>query len=318
MVDAAGRSPLPPKPKHFRSANLLDIMISTLTAMQPTKAQLMAALKQIEKFSPAPVILSKALKLLADPNSDLTGIADLVGSDPALAADIIRCANSAFYAGGNCKTIADAMQKIGTRETVRLLNLAVGRIVSGRDLTCYGIHGTDFWAESLFNGLFMQALAKESGEADPDEAYTVGLLRFIGRLAINQAIENLRAGLFWLGGESIAQWEQESVGLVQAQAGAMLLGKWRFPETMVRAIAAQDAPMVLEEKSWLAEALFFSSALLPQGAGASFLPSLGASLIMPAIGTEFLHRSGLNSGEVETLLRSTGESFEAIRKNFGA
>ena len=285
--------------------------------IHPTKAQFLAALEEIQKFSPAPVILANALKLLRDPQSDVDSIATLVGSDAALAADVIRCANSAFYAGGRCSSIAEAVQKIGTVETIRLLNFAVARIASGRDLGCYGIRGADFWAESLFNGLFLQALAKETGEAEPGEAYTVGLLRFIGRLAINQTIENLHGGLFWVGGESISKWEQENVGVVQAQAGAILLGKWRFSETMVQAIAGQDAPATLMETSWLAEALFFASSLLPQGIGTPFLPSLGTSFALLPVGSDFMHHYGLDPATVEKLLLTTSEEFDTIRKNFG-
>jgi HD-like signal output (HDOD) protein len=292
-------------------------MLTAPTILHPTKEQFLIALEEIEKFSPAPVILANALKLLRDPQSDVESIAALVGSDPALATDIIRCSNSAFYAGGSCTNIADAVQKIGSLETIRLLNLAVARIASGRDLGCYGIHGADFWAESLFNGLFLQALAKETGEADPDEAYTVGLLRFIGRLAINETIENLRGGLFWIGLESITQWEQDNVGVIQAQAGAMLLAKWRFPEEIVQAIARQDAPETLEEKNWMAEALFFASALLPQGIGTPFMPSVDNSLTILPVGSDFMHHYGLNPAAVEKLLLCTSAEFDRIRQTFG-
>jgi hypothetical protein len=160
-------------------------------------------------------------------------------------------------------------------------------------------------------------LAKETGEVDPDEAYTVGLLRFIGRLAINQTINNLRGGLFWIGNESITQWEQDNVGIVQAQAGAMLLRKWRFSEEMIQAIAGQDAPATLPEKNWLAEALFFASALLPQGVGTPFIPSVGESMTILPVGSDFMHQYGLNSEGVEKLLQTTSAEFDRIRQTFG-
>ena len=292
-------------------------MLLAPPVLHPSKEEFLVALGEIERFSPAPVILANAMKLLRDPQSDVESIAALVGSDPALAADIIKCANSAYYAGGSCQSIGEAVQKIGFKETIRLLNLAVARIASGRDLGSYGIHGSDFWAESLFNGLFISGLAKETGEADPDEAYTVGLLRFIGRLAINQTIDNLRGGLFWIGNESITQWEQDNVGIVQAQAGAMLLRKWRFSDEMIQAIAGQDAPATLPEKNWMAEALFFASALLPQGIGTPFIPSVGESMTILPVGSDFMHHYGLNPQSVEKLLQTTSSEFDRIRQTFG-
>ncbi len=292
--------------------------LPSTSVMKPSKEKFLAALSEIEKFSPAPVILSSAMKLLRDPQSDLESIATLVGRDTALMADLLRCANSAYYGGEKSTTVFEAVQKIGLRETMRLLNLAVARIVSGRDLACYGIHGTDFWSESLFNGLFMHVLARETNGTDPEEAYTAGLLRFIGRLAINQTIENLHGGLFWNGQESISQWELENVGLMQAEAGALLLAKWRFPEATVLAVGAQDAPATLAEGNWLAEALYFSSALLPHGLGTPFLPEVGPTWEASPIVSEFINRHDLSTEAVNTMLQATSTAFEEIRVNFGA
>jgi HD-like signal output (HDOD) protein len=241
----------------------------------------------------------------------------LIGRDPALAADIIRCANSAYFGAGISSSVTDAVQKIGLREAIRALNLAVARIASNRDLDCYGIHGADYWAECLFNGLFMQALARETGEADPDEAYTVGLLRFIGRLAINQTIDNFHCGIFWDNQESITQWELDSVGIPQSEAGALLLNRWHFPDQMVQGIGMQNTPGNLQEKNWLADALYFSSALLPQGVGRPFLAEAEQVQELPPIGSEFLHANGLTPDSLNALLRTTNRTFDEVRQNFG-
>ena len=299
---------MPPPSPALKSADL--------TAMIPPKETFLLALKQVEKFSPAPVILASALALLRDPQSDLDRIATLVGRDTALATDIIRCSNSAYFGGERSGTVFEAVQKIGVRETLRLVNLAVARIVGQRDLACYGIAGTDVWAESLFNGLFLHVLARETGGSDPEEAYTVGLLRYIGRLAINQTIENLHGGLYWDHQESISKWERDNVGLAQAEAGALLMAKWKFPEAMVRAVGAQDAPATLAEDSWLADALYFSAAMLPQGLGTPFLPAVGPTWTPTPITGEFMHRHDLTAETLDALLLTTSQSFGEIRGNF--
>jgi HD-like signal output (HDOD) protein len=286
--------------------------------MKTPTEQFLLAIARIEKFSPAPLILARAMKLLRDPQSDIADIAALVARDPSLTANLIRWANSAFYGTGlPAQTIDEAVSKIGFRETIHLLNLTVARVVAGRDLGSYGISAEDFWAESLFNGLFLRNLAAETGCADPDEAYTVGLLRFIGRLAINQAIHDLGGGLFWFGDDSIAHWEEESVGFRQSHAGAILLAKWHFSENMIQAIAGQDAPAVRPEPNWLAEALYFASALLPQGLGASFHSVLTEGAAPLPVGSDFMHHYGLTQAAVDTLLASTRQDYDRIRENFG-
>lgn len=286
--------------------------------MKTNQEKFLRAIARIEKFSPAPRILSRAMKLLRDPESEVSGIAELVGSDPSLAADVIRCANSAFYSGcDSAQTIGEAVQKIGFRETIHLLNLAVARLAAGRDLGSYGIAADDFWSESLFNGLFVRNLAAATGRVDPDEAYTVGLLRFVGRLAINECIYVEGGGLFWRGEEPIAVWEMENAGFIQSKAGALLLANWQFPAEMIDAISGQDDPARLGGRSWLAEALHFASLLLPQGLGMPFPVDPAKSATPVPSDNDFMRRSGLTSAAVETLLANTIGEYNHIRQTMG-
>jgi HD-like signal output (HDOD) protein len=285
--------------------------------MKATNEKFLLAIARIETFSAAPRILSRAMRLLRDPQSDLESIVTLVANDPALAADLIRCSNSAFYGHGSpVKTVGEAVQKIGFRETIRQLNLAIARVAAGRDLASYGISADNFWAESVFNGLFLFGLAELTNGADPDEAYTVGLLRFMGRLAIDQAVRDLGAGSANANEMSLTRWEEESVGLNQAQAGAMLLAKWQFSEDMVEAVAKQDSPADAPG-NWLAEGLHFATMLLPREPGAAFRPSPAAATAIPPTGREFMRRNRLTQQTVEALLASTLKSFEQVRGAFG-
>jgi HD-like signal output (HDOD) protein len=283
--------------------------------MKNSQEQFRLAIAQIEKFSPAPAILSRALRLLRDPHADITDIAKLVGSDPSITADLIRCANSVFYGSSEPnQTIGEAIQKIGANETIRLLNLAVTRVVAKQHLASYGISADDFWAESLFNGLFLRNLASVTGRVDTDQAYTVGLLRFIGRLAINQAIEDLGGGLYWLGKESITTWELESVGFSQAQAGTTLLGKWKFSDEMVQAIAGQDDPSSLASPSWLAEALQFTTILFPQGLGVPLQAAPMDDALGAAACVQFMARHHLTQTQITGMVETTFEDYSRTRR----
>jgi len=286
--------------------------------MKTNQDRFLLSIARIEKFSPAPLILARAMKLLRDPSSDVASIAELVGSDPSLAADVIRCANSAYFSGTEpIQTIGEAVQKIGFRETINLLNLAVARLATSRDLASYGISADDYWSECLFNGLFVRNLANANGRVDPDEAYTVGLLRFIGRLAINDYLQNQSASSPGPGDEPIADWEMRNVGFVQSRAGALLLANWQFSTEMVQAISGQDDPTALSGRKWLAEALHFTSLLLPQGLGMPIADGLEKAVPPVPTENEFMRRSGLTPAAVENLLANTCTDFERARQSVG-
>lgn len=280
---------------------------------KPTPEQIQAAISQIESFSPAPQILGRALLLMRDAQCNVETVAALIRGDPALAGDIIRIANSAYFSGEQrAQNVEYALQRIGFREAKRLLTFAVSRILTLGNLKNYCISAEDFWAESLFNGLFMERLAEFTGAADAGDAYTAGLLRYIGRLAINQSIDTLGGGVHWIGTESLSQWEMDNVGLTHARAGGMLLRRWRFPEALSVACEGQERPALLPSPSWLAAALFFISSVVPQDFDQPFNPVLG-----PIADSEFLHPNGLTVESVEKIFADACAAYGEIRQTLG-
>ena len=199
------------------------------------------------------------------------------------------------------------------RETVRLLNVSVARMLTGTDLRAYGVKGDVFWAESLMHGLFLYELAERTGRGDPDEAYTAGLLRFIGRLAIDRLA--LEHGSPRADGVTFSDWEKNAVGFLHSQAGALLLAKWQFVESLVQATAGQDHPERLSQSNWLANALHFAASVLPSDApgGAAAAPRLEALLVAE---DGFMQDNGLSIDDVGRLLLTTREAFALVQSAF--
>jgi HD-like signal output (HDOD) protein len=100
-----------------------------------TKEQFLATIAKTERLVPAPRTLSHAMRLLRSSDSDLSDISDLISRDTALVVDVLRCANSAYYGvGWQVTSIGEAVQIIGFRETIRLLNLVAAHQTASRDL----------------------------------------------------------------------------------------------------------------------------------------------------------------------------------------
>lgn len=284
--------------------------------VKPTKEQFLAAILKIERFSPAPRVLSKALGLLRNPNAEIDDIVALIRTDAALAADIIRGSNSAFYgAGERVSSLDRALQRIGFREGIRLLNHAVAHIASGRNLGSYGIGAEDFWAESLFQGLLMEELAKETGAASPDDAHTAGLLRYIGRLAINQSIDDFGGGLFWDGSVPVDQWELDNVGVTQEQAGAILLKHWQFPDASVQAIEWQRNPAKAPQPNWLADALAFAAVALPAGSESAKLGEVLAATVPTLAEQPFAQANKLTAERIEHTIEIARNGLSTVNQH---
>ena len=186
-------------------------------------------IQAVDSLGATPTVLVKVTELARDPNSDIASLCELLRKDGPLAADIIRISNSPVYAPTTLHSnLSSAVNYIGMREVIRVVNLALSRRIFARDLPSYGISATDYWSASIAAALLMESWAKQSG-LNSEDAYTIGILHAIGRLLINHVIEEQRYTVYWDGQQPIQEWERSAVGFDYAEAGAMLLKHWLFP-----------------------------------------------------------------------------------------
>jgi HD-like signal output (HDOD) protein len=193
----------------------------------------------------APLILAELGHMILDPNADLLAVADLLKRDTSLTARIIRISNSAILNPGRQLhgSIEEALARIGFSEVYRLAGLTAAAQISDCDLPLYGITGAKLRENSVFTALIMEAAATCTGN-DPRSAYTAGLLRSIGKIALSRVAASApyaAARPAALDGEVIGL-ETGVVGLSNCEAAAVILHEWRFPPAIVDAIREHCAP----------------------------------------------------------------------------
>lgn len=204
-----------------------------------TPSEFRDSIRKVRRLYSTPQVLSKALRLLQEPEVDLATLGDLIRSDGALVADLVRLSSSALFNRGEAPADLNlALQRLGTREVIRAIELSVSKNVFGKGLANYGIEATQYWRTSLLAGLMMEQLAFLHG-VDAPEAYTVGILHALGRVLINEVLEEVGTGQSWDRGTSLELWEMNQVGFTHAEAGALLLREWGFPETIIAPIEHQ-------------------------------------------------------------------------------
>lgn len=209
-----------------------------------TKKDFRAVLKEIEDLHGNMAVLSRLDPILKDPNSELASAASLIQTDGALAGSIIRISNSAYYAGGEpSSNVTEALRKVGFNEALRLVGIALSQQAFMRDLEAYGIKADDYWSYSYLSGLLLDSFAHRLGW-DSQDAYLLGLLHGIGKVALNQLLHEEEVEIYWDPTFSSEEWEEIMIGFRYDEAGAILLESWRFSEAVhvrVRKQLQQDA-----------------------------------------------------------------------------
>ncbi len=214
---------------------------------QITPLELKAA---AQKLPPSPEIFSKLGKMLKDRNTGVSDITKLVNSDASLAAQVLRISNSAaFNAGEPIDTLDEAINRVGFRELFRVVGMAAASTTfAGRSAT-YNVEGSLVWENSLATGLAMEELARIARE-DANEAYTLGLLRSIGKLIVDACLKSHRVAprYFANKGVPLLQWEETTFGMTNAVAASFVLKSWNFPATACEAIEYQYFPDISPNK----------------------------------------------------------------------
>jgi HD-like signal output (HDOD) protein len=189
----------------------------------------------------APRILSQLGQMLADANSELSEITWLLKCDAALTARIIRVSNSVLYnTGAPFASLEEALAHVGYNEVYRLTGFAAAAQLADERLPFYRINGVQLRENSLLTALIMESVAVEAG-VEPRLAYTAGLLRSLGKIALDRvARTRKRAGDRALQeGDVLLDWELDLAGLGNGEVAAMILREWRFPAVTVEAIRDQ-------------------------------------------------------------------------------
>ena len=205
-------------------------------------------MKVATELPAGPRILALLGRRLLDMHSDLGVVADLIRCDPALTARILRVANSvAFRAESPLASLEEALARVGFVEVYRLTGFIAVAQISESSLPFYGVTGAQFRENSLLTALLMEEMATAAG-MDAQGAYTAGLLRSIGKIALNRLA--VQAGdppnYDEDGAGPLAEWEKRVIGWNNCAAAAEILREWRFPDDLLRAIADHYVPSTAE------------------------------------------------------------------------
>lgn len=190
------------------------------------------------------MILSRLGQMVTDLETPLDDIASLLKQDAALTARIMRVANSVVYRIGEpCASLDEAVVRVGFTEIYRLAGFAAAAQIVDRRLALYGVTAAQFRENALLTALIMEQLAGQAG-LDQATAYTVGLLRSIGKIALDRWVEPsaLERDYDANGNGPLADWETAVVGMNNCEAADIIMKDWLFPAATVDAIRDHYQP----------------------------------------------------------------------------
>lgn len=209
--------------------------------MNPTaQAELRKRVQELRSLPTSPAVLKPLLELLRKAPSDieLSEVVRLVSYEKAIAAQLLRLANSALYARARpAESIQAAVFALGTQriEDILLSNYFTKLVPDNK----WAVDPIVFWRHSFGCALVCRHFAEQIAYPDTDQAYLAGLLHDLGIVVTSLTYtEQYRAVLASAlqQGKPLHEQEKETMGFTHCESGVALAKIWQLPPAIAEVI----------------------------------------------------------------------------------
>lgn len=194
---------------------------------------------------PMPHVASRAIQLVEDPNVTAPELTELLSSDTALAARVLKIANSAMFSRQReITTLNQAIMVIGFKAlkgiivaaTLRQMNKGFGKLEKL------------IWENSMSTAMIATSVCKKLKKRYVEEIFLLGLLHSLGQIVLMANKETSADYLKVLQtvkdkGVDYVEAEEEVLGFAHPLIGALVAKKWNFSADTCQVILHYHDPV---------------------------------------------------------------------------
>lgn len=187
-----------------------------------------------------PDIAVKLIELAGDEDVDMGKVAALISRDPAMTATLLKVCNSSFYGfSSKISSLQQAASLFGLKKITQMAFMVLSSKYLIGKTKGYDLEEGELWKHSFITATAAEKIAQKTGYRDTGLAFTAGLLHDIGKIIIHEYVGDKLAEIreeSERDGAGFRKAETRVLGFSHAEAGAMLMKRWNFPDELVDAI----------------------------------------------------------------------------------
>ncbi|MDD2541359.1 MAG: HDOD domain-containing protein [Desulfuromonadaceae bacterium] len=198
----------------------------------------------VDDLPTIPIVATKVLQLLDDPDVSVEDVADLMLSDQVMTARVMKLINSPVYKPNQeITSLKRALVYLGLRH-VRELALTTS-VINAFDGTSGALELNAFWEHSFGVGMVSKIIAKNIGYQDLEKAYIAGIIHDLGEVFLSnflrdpflEVLEHIKTHPV-----KLVDAEAELLGTSHCEIGLCIARKWNFPDAYCDVIAYHHSP----------------------------------------------------------------------------
>lgn len=211
--------------------------------VKPTTKELDQAIAQIQ---PIPQVALKIIRTMQSDEFHLWDVSREIRHDQVISAHVLKMCNSAYVSPQvEIESIDQALLILGVQQVYQFILSSVMTDFfefSGRG---YSMSKGGFYHHAVSTAIVSEQISKLTGRADPEIAYTAGLLHDIGKVLLDQYVASafpMFYGKLAAGEEPLLSAEKTLLGISHNEAGERLAELWGFPPSLKDVIAHHEQP----------------------------------------------------------------------------
>ena len=228
-----------------------------------TNPYLESLLSRINDIPTLPASVLRVMQMIEDPFCSSSDLAKVIQSDPAMAAKVLKLANSSYY--GFRQKISNIPQAVTLLGFATLKNTLLAAAV----FDMFRVSGTGFdlpelWTHSVTTATAAKLLAKRARYPQSEKAFTAALMHDVGKIILARFVpQGLAEIVETIQTEQMAMYDAETkvLGLSHPALGAWVLGRWGLPAPIVEAVEFHHHPTRVQTSLDLAGIVYLANIL---------------------------------------------------------
>ncbi|HET98501.1 MAG TPA: HDOD domain-containing protein [Desulfurivibrio alkaliphilus] len=270
----------------------------------------------VKHVQPFPKVAQRVMGLLADPETDVRLLAEVIQYDEVITANVLKICNAPYFGlSRKVSSLREALVVIGDKNLKDIIiTSSSARFYKGAVGSGYELEQGELWRHSVAVAIMVKQLVGKVQGVDSGAAFTAGLLHDIGKRFLSSFVsddfERIMARVSE-GERSFVEVEQEILGVSHANLGGIILKHWEFPEDIQQAVMLHHDPEVLSKEPLAALVALSNALVISMGIG------VGADGLATKLQGEGLRRFGITRSHLDmcmaNLLHELEEAEELLQ-----
>jgi len=232
-------------------------------------------IKSIDLLKPISPAALQIIEIARCEDVELSEITDTISQDPAMAANILKLVNSAFF-GLKTKidTLKSAVTVLGTQQIAEMaLIYGISGFYANKKFKGYSLGSGGLWESAVISSEIAKNIAHHLKHPDVERIFTAALIRDIGKVVLDQFVTEKVTQIHKMVSEQqfgYIEAEKAVLGIDHAELGAILLRKWSVPESIAKIIEHhhhQSITMVNDSETAIVQAADAICSMMGIGTG---------------------------------------------------